>query len=214
MAVERLQPVASPKTPKGRGSKEALLQAARTVFGRSGFAASRVADIAAAAGMSSGAFYRYYTDKREALVELVTQLLQGLFEQSRAKWNPDDAVESVMITTERYFRYYAHNADLFAVLHETVQTDSEVEALQAEGRRHFHDRIVRMARRGIERGVLRADLDPELSAAFLGGMTEHYAYHRFVLHRYPERDIAEVSRELAGFWARGALASGLPNSGE
>nr|WP_246331248.1 TetR/AcrR family transcriptional regulator [Saccharopolyspora hordei] len=182
------------------------MRAARTVFGRSGFAASRVADIAAEAGMSSGAFYRYYADKREALVELLTGLLQGLFEQSRAKWNPADAVESVVITTERYFRYYADNADLFRVLHETAQTDPEIEAMQAESRRGFHDRIIRMARRGIERGVLRPDLDPELSAAFLGGMTEHYAYTRFVLRRYPDRDITEVSRELTAFWARGALA--------
>lgn len=206
MAVERLQPVASPKTPKGRGSKESLLRAARTVFGRSGFAASRVADIAAEAGMSNGAFYRYYTDKREALVELMAELLEGLFEQSRARWNPTDAIESVVISTERYFRYYADNSDLFRVLHETAQTDPEIEAMQAESRRTFHDRIRRMARKGKERGLIRPDLDPELSAAFLGGMTEHYAYTRFVLHRYPEREIHEVSRELANFWAHGTLA--------
>lgn len=206
MAVERLQPVASPKTPKGRGSKETLLRAARTVFGRSGFAASRVADIAAEAGMSSGAFYRYYTDKREALVELLTELLNGLFEQSRARWNPTDAIESVVITTERYFGYYADNADLFRVLHETAQTDPTIEAMQAESRRTFHDRITRMARKGKEQGLIRPDLDPELSAAFLGGMTEHYAYTRFVLHRYPEQDIHAVSRQLANFWAHGALA--------
>lgn len=207
MAVERLQPVSSPKTPKGRGSKETLLRAARTVFGRSGFAASRVSDIAAEAGMSSGAFYRYYTDKREALVELMAELLDGLFEQSRSRWNPTDAVESVVITTERYFRYYEDNADLFRVLHETAQTDREIEAMQAERRRTFHDRITRMARKGIERGLIRPDFDPDLGAAFLGGMTEHYAYTRFVLHRYPDRELLEVSRELANFWARGTLAS-------
>ena len=206
MAVERLQAVADPKTPKGRGSKDALLRAARTVFGRDGFAASRVTDIAAEAGMSSGTFYRYYNDKREALLELMTGLLRGLWEQSRAKWNPTDAVESVVITTERYFRYYEDNADLFRVLHETAQIDPEIEAMQADGRRAFHDRIIRMARRGIERGVIRPDLDPELSASFLGGMTEHYAYTRFVLHRYPPREIPDVSRELGEFWAHGALA--------
>lgn len=205
MAVERLQPVASPKTPKGRGSKDALLRAARTVFGRSGFAASRVADIAAEANMSSGTFYRYYTDKREALVELVTDLLNGLFEQSRARRNPADAFESVVITTERYFRYYADNADLFRVLHEVVQTDPTIEEMQAESRRIFHDRITRMARKGKQQGLIRTDLDPGLGAAFLGGMTEHYAYTRFVLKRYPEQEIHEVSRQLANLWARGVL---------
>lgn len=205
MAVERLQPVANPKTPKGRGSKDTLLRAARTVFGRSGFAASRVADIATEANMSSGTFYRYYTDKREALVELVTDLLNGLFEQSRARRNPADAVESVVVTTERYFRYYADNADLFRVLHEVAQTDPTIEEMQAESRRIFHDRITRMTRRGKQQGLIRTDLDPDLGAAFLGGMTEHYAYTRFVLNRYPDQEIHEVSRQLANLWARGVL---------
>jgi AcrR family transcriptional regulator len=202
----RALPVADPRTKKGRGSKEALLQAGRVVFGRHGFAAARVSDIAAEAGMSNGAFYRYYVDKRAVLIELITMLLQRLYDESQARWRPKDPLDSVVVTTERYFRFYQRNADLFGVLHETMQTHREIEAMQAESRRHFHERITRMIRRAVEKGLMRPDIDPELGAALLGGMTEHYAYYRFVLGRYPERDLSEVSRQLAEVWAVGTFS--------
>lgn len=206
MTAERALPVADPRTKKGRGSKEALLRAARVVVGRDGFAAARVGDIAAEAGMSNGAFYRYYVDKNAVLTELVTMLLRQLCDESQARWSPRDPAESVVVTTERYFRFYERNADLFGVLHETMQTHPEIEAMQAESRRHFHERITRMIRRAVQKGLVRPDLDPDLGAALLGGMTEHYAYYRFVLRRYPERDLGEVSRELARVWAVGTFS--------
>lgn len=184
-----------------------MLAAGRIVFGRDGYAAARVSDIAAEAGLSNGAFYWYYRDKRGLLIEELTRLLDELLEYARSPWRAEQPTESVQLTTERYLRFYQANADLFRVLHETMQTDAEVEAMQASTRRHFHERIVRMIRRGTEQGLVRPSLDPELGAALLGGMTEHYAYTRFVLRRYPDRDIGEVSAELAALWAQGAYTT-------
>lgn len=200
------QPATVPRTKKGRSTKQALLVAGRRVFGRDGYAAARVSDIAAEAGLSNGAFYWYYRSKRDVLLELLTQALAELVEHSRSPWRAEQPSESVRITTERYLSFYQANADIFRLLHETLQTDPEVEAMQAATRRRFHDRIVKMITRGIDQGVLRASLDPELSTALLGGMTEHYAFTRFVLGRHPDQDISSVSSELAELWAQGARA--------
>lgn len=200
----------APKTKKGRGTKDALLVAGRRVFGRDGYAAARVSDIAAEAGLSNGAFYWYYRSKRDVLVELLTWALAQLLEQARSPWRPDRPSESVRITTERYLRFYEDNADLFRVLHETIQTDPEVEAMQAATRRQFHERIINMIRRGIDDGVLRPTLDPELGTALLGDMTEHYAYMRFVRHRHPDQDIGTVATQLADLWAHGTRAGISP----
>ena len=43
--------------------RRALLRAARVVFGRKGFAAAKIADIAAQAGISHGLVYHYYPEK-------------------------------------------------------------------------------------------------------------------------------------------------------
>lgn len=198
----------APKTKKGRGTKESLLAAGRRVFGREGYAAARVSDIAAEAGLSNGAFYWYYRSKRDVLVELLMRVLDQLLEHGRSPWRPDRPSESVRITTERYLRFYEANADIFRVLHETIQTDPEVEAMQAATRRQFHERIIKMIRRGIDDGVLRSTLDPELGTTLLGDMTEHYAYMRFVLHRHPDQDISKVATQLAELWAHGTRAEG------
>lgn len=206
------QAAAAPKTRKGRGTKEALLAAGRRVFGREGFAAARVSDIAAEAGLSNGAFYWYYRSKRELLVELLTSTLDRLLEHGRSPWQPERPSESVRLTTERYLRFYEANADIFRVLHETIQTDPDVEAMQAATRRQFHERITKMIRRGIDAGVLRPTLDPELATALLGDMTEHYAYMRFVLHRHPDQDIGQVAAQLAEVWAHGTRTDARPDA--
>lgn len=201
-------PAAAPRTKKGRSTKQALLLAGRRVFGRDGYAAARVSDIAAEAGLSNGAFYWYYRGKRDVLIELLTGTLADLLEDARSPWLAEHPSESVRITTERYLRFYEANADIFRLLHETVQTDPEVEAMQAATRCRFHERIANMIRRGMELGVLRPTLDPELSTALLGGMTEHYAFTRFVLRRHPDQDIGSVSSELAELWDRATQVDG------
>ena len=50
-------------------TRERLLRAAADVFARRGYDGTRVADIAAAAGLSNGALYAYYDSKAELLVE-------------------------------------------------------------------------------------------------------------------------------------------------
>jgi AcrR family transcriptional regulator len=60
---------------------EALLRAARRVFAKRGFDETQTPDIAAAAGVSTGAFYRYFDDKRQAFLEMVADHL----EQGRAE---------------------------------------------------------------------------------------------------------------------------------
>ncbi len=50
-------------------TRERLLRAAVDVFARRGYEGTRVADIAAAAGLSNGAMYAYFDSKGELLVE-------------------------------------------------------------------------------------------------------------------------------------------------
>ena len=192
-----------PRTQKGRATKEALLLGARTVFGRAGFAGARVSDIAAAAGLSNGAFSRYYTDKRDVLVDLLADLLERLVRDSHTPWDRENPLRTVRVGVERYLRFYEDNADLFRVLHETVQLYPEVEAMQAEGRMRFQEASGRGIHRSKAEGLMRPSIDPQLGAAFLSGIVEHYAYTRFVLHRYPDRPIPEVAAAITAFWAHG-----------
>lgn len=196
-----------PKTAKGRASRQRLQLAARDVFREQGFANARVSDMAENAGMSLGAFYRYFRDKRDMLMSLLEQLFADMYEFARAAWEPGDPTRSVLVTTRKYLEMYRDNADLYRVLIEAAQTEPAVEQVWDEARRSFYDRIARALRRGQTQGAVLDEIDPELAAVLLGGMTEHYAYLWFVLGRgVNDRGIDAVSEQIAQLWAYGTFA--------
>lgn len=192
-----------PKTRKGRESKRALMKAARAVFRDHGFAYARVSDMAAQAGMSNGAFYRYFVDKHDVLMALLDELSQEMYEMSREPWQPGDPQHSVRETTQRYFELYRDNADLMRVEIEAAQTEPVVRDLWQGSRNMFYRRIARSLRRGQEQGIVRRELDADLAASLLGGMTEHYAYLQYVLNEQPNRSTKMLAEQVALIWASG-----------
>ena len=63
-------------TPAGRRTLDALLQAGADVLVRRGYHRTRVDDIVAAAGVSHGAFYRYFDNKDELAQVLAVQAIR------------------------------------------------------------------------------------------------------------------------------------------
>ena len=60
---------------KGRATRQALEDAARTLFAQRGFHGTTLADITSAAGKSTAAFYRYFSDKEDLLAVLAEDFL-------------------------------------------------------------------------------------------------------------------------------------------
>ena len=60
---------------RARRTYEGLLASATKVFAERGFDATQTPDIAAAAGVSVGTFYRYFSDKREVFLEVLRKEL-------------------------------------------------------------------------------------------------------------------------------------------
>ena len=81
-------------------TRDRLLRAAADVFARRGYDGTRVADIAAAAGMSNGALYAHFGSKAELLVAALRahgrQLLADLFEA-----DPDQSVTELLLVVGR-----------------------------------------------------------------------------------------------------------------
>lgn len=196
-----------PKTRKGRRSKQVLMDAAREVFRENGFAYARVSDMAARAGMSNGAFYRYFTDKHDILMALLNELASELYEMSREPWQPGDPEHSVRETTRRYLELYRTHADLMRVEIEAAQTEQTVLEVWQDTRARFYDRIARSLARAQKEGVVRADIDTKLAAALLGGMTEHFAYLHYVLEEQPKRSPAKLAEQVSRIWSHGVYVT-------
>lgn len=194
-----------PKTPRGHRMKAVILEAARGVFARDGFAGSRISDIVDAAGASNGSFYRYFNNKHEVLMDLLGQLLDNFYVLARSPWEPSDPKQSMYLTTKRYLELYAEGRDLMALLVEVSQTDMEVREIWNQSRSRFFKRIEGALKRGQRDGVARKPLDCPMAASLLGAMTEQFAYMSFVLGVEPERSLEEVSTAIVDLWARAVL---------
>lgn len=192
-------------TPKGRDTRQRLLDAGRMLFARHGYAGVRISDITAEAGLSQGAFYRYFPDRRELMLELLRELTSEAFDFVRFPWDAASPVKSVLESTKRYFEFFERNRALFGVLIELAQSDADVAEIGHRARERFYSRVANALRRGIDAGVLRPDLDVQVAAELLGSMSEFYAFQRFVL---PSSAVTEVPMEsaaetLAAIWIRG-----------
>jgi hypothetical protein len=74
-----------------------------------------------------------------------------------------------------------------------------------DAREEFYRRIGRMLKRAQDQGLARRDMNSELAAVLLGGMTEYYAYMWFVEERSSELDIPTVALQITSLWERGAF---------
>lgn len=60
-----------PRQDRSIRTKEAIVQAASVLFAEKGYHGTNTKQIAAAAGVSTGSFYSYYTDKREVFLDVL-----------------------------------------------------------------------------------------------------------------------------------------------
>lgn len=186
------------------------MTSAESLFAERGYANVRVADITAAAGLTTGAFYRYFSDRHVLTLELLRDLTLEIFEFIRVPLNADNLVDSVTESTQKYFEFYERHRALFGVLVELSQSDTEVAEIWTTSRRAFYSRISGSLSRATIAEHIRADVNLSLAAEMLGSMTEFYAFQRFVLRdtAIASQPLEEASRTLATIWLSGISAGG------
>lgn len=194
-----------PVSTKGRATLQELLRAARTILVRDGYAGARVSDISAAAGLSNGAFYRYFTDKRQIMLHVTAEFIQESAENAHVAFDPEHPMDTVRRSSERYLTFYAENAALWRAVIEAGQHDPDVERIRRGYIDEWCGRIARMLERGQTSGLVRKDLDPLTAAYLLGGMVESYAQHAFRPEATLDTDPHRIASIATDLWERGAF---------
>ncbi|EYF01965.1 TetR/AcrR family transcriptional regulator [Chondromyces apiculatus] len=158
--------------------RAALLQAARVAFARNGFAATKIADVAAGAGISHGLVYHYFPDKEAlfaatvgAAVEGWKGLLWAAAQQGGTPWDRLASVCAQMMAGMRDEPEY-----LLIILHahlsEAVPAPLR-EALKCHGMKVLED-LTAMIEEGQRAGQITPAAPEELASALLSvvqGMT-------------------------------------------
>lgn len=69
------------RPPRTQNQRERILQEAAVLFGRSGFAASSLSDLAEEAGISKAGIYHYFKTKQDVYDAIIVETLQRLFDR-------------------------------------------------------------------------------------------------------------------------------------
>ncbi len=124
------------KQARALETRAALIDAAAKLFAKRGYEPTQTPDIAAEAGVSTGAFYRYFKDKHAILIEALTQhvdrgralVAERLRPELFVGADPRAAIDSVL---DVIFELVARDAKLNRVYVALSLTDPRVGDLRA-----------------------------------------------------------------------------------
>ena len=173
--VNTALPTVESLTPRGRKTRDALLDAARGVFEEVGFLDTRVEHIAQAANVSYGTFYRYFESKDVVFWELSTRLFEDIHRRDGMDDNASPA-QRLINSNRAYYQAYRRNAKLMAIVEQVATFNTDFRRLRHEHRRELIERSARAIARWQDDGEVSATLDPELAARSLAAMVDHTLY--------------------------------------
>lgn len=159
-------PALGPSTKRDR-KLEAIRAAATRLFAERGIAQTRMADIAAELDMQAGSLYYYVASKEELLTDLVASRVALAVELLERV--VDEAAEPEAMVRQgirEHVQLFAAHADLFRLFQ--VERLAEISSGSADEVRRlgyaYESVWRRILTRGVEAGVLAAELDVPVTA--------------------------------------------------
>lgn len=164
-------------------TREALVAAAATVFSRDGYSGATAKSIAVEAGVATGSFYQYFSDKdallREIAVERLARVANGALAglgtaPITAEPLPREVRRRLEEIVEVVTVYHREDPGLHAVLSERRHADAELDRITSAAEQALVQRIAEQLARWQDQG------DHLATAFVLFGMVEG-AVHAHVL---------------------------------
>jgi TetR/AcrR family transcriptional regulator, transcriptional repressor for nem operon len=158
---------------RGEGTRENIIRQAATLFNQHGFTGSSMSDVMAATGLQKGGIYRHFESKEQLAVEAFAYAV-GLMGRRFA-----DALEGKTHAVDRLdavisvFEALPHDPPVpggCPMMNASIENDDGNPALRERAREAMdglRGLIVRTAGRGLERGEIRAGIDPDALATVM-----------------------------------------------
>lgn len=186
--------------PRAQRTREAIVVAAGDVFAGNGYAGTRIADIAARAGVSSASFYTYFQSKEQIFREVIRRLQVEMARRDGHQPARADAIAGIEASNRAYIRSYRRNAALMVALEQVAPFDAGLRQLRLELRGPVVRRGESAVRAWQQQGLADPDLDARYAATALGNMVDRFAYVWLVLGEDFEED--QAVHTLTQLWVR------------
>ncbi len=158
------------------GRRDAILDAAHTVFARKGYAAAGIADLAGELGIGHGTVYRYFDNKRQVAEAVLDRALTRIAEVVTAE-DPGatDDLHAYRAQVERigYRLYELFTADPALgrlVFVDLAAVDDGLRERLVDAYETFAEYTAAYLRNGVAKGFVRADLDVGTTARIVNGV--------------------------------------------
>ena len=146
-----------PKQERAQVKRNALIESGYALFHEKGYEQTTAKEIAAHAGVATGTFYRYFSDKRQLLMSLLEDKIET-FLPPEISWLSSDPVAALASSLENHYDRI-HESGLRHVLPELLSKDPELAAVLANARKRIHARIISGLKKAGEKGLIWDDLD-------------------------------------------------------
>lgn len=194
---------AEPTTPKGLRTRNALIDAGRTVFARVGYVDARMGDVATEASISMGGLYRYFKNKEDLFAQVIEDLHQELYDSSggNAETFREDPHGSLLASNRGYLEVYFRNRHVMRAFIQAAHVENRFEDIWWKMRERHIKRFVQALER--YHGVTEVDgIDARVPAESVACMVEQSAYVWFAQEERAGHavDMEDAARTVTRIW--------------
>lgn len=203
-----------PQTRRGVRTRQALVDAARTVFERDGFLSARLVDITAEAQCSVGTFYTYFEGKDEVFAAVLQAAQDDMMHPGlpHVVDTPGNIIELMRTSNVAYMEAYKRNAKLMLLLEQVASIDPAFRELRLRRAEAFTERFAKRIADLQAQGYADPELEPTMTARGLSSIISRLAYLSLALELGWDTDV--VVDTVTGMWVKvlGIPADGMPRT--
>ena len=192
------------KKRRSRDKRERILKAAVKVFARNGFHATRVSEVAKAAGVADGTIYLYFKSKDELLVSLFEDRVSKLlaFMEGELPKLPS-APERLRAVIDMQLGLLEGERDLAEVVTVIIRQSTRLmKEFAAPKFLAYLDAIARIVHDGQHAGDFRKDVSPHIAARAVFGALDGITL-TWALGRAEQGALARAATQLSDILLRG-----------
>jgi TetR/AcrR family fatty acid metabolism transcriptional regulator len=182
--------------------RQAILRAAISIFAGKGYFNSKVADIAAAAGIADGTVYLYFKSKEEILHSIFDRAMEEFISEGRRELLAiSDPADKLRRIAELHLGRLGADRDLAIVFQIELRGSTKfMEEFSAAGFHDYLEVITETFQEGQKDGRFRSDIKPIVAAKiFYGALDEMVTNWVLSKRKYPLESMAnEVMKIFFG----------------
>jgi AcrR family transcriptional regulator len=194
---------------KGQGTRLRLIEATVALLQNTTLSGLRVADIAAMAGTSPAAFYKYFPDVSAAALaaaEACKQSTDALLRLASEDWTEAQALQRAKVFVDLYINTWESNAAILRVRNLAAEAgDARFGAAREHAVRPLQDALAVRIARGQSDGRMQPDLHPNATAGALIALLERIS----AVSRVPSEQV-EITGDRLKHATAYILARSLP----